>query len=109
MGRKRKVIDMARGLLKSGNFYSDAVLSFVVTRSEAAEMWGKALSTIDYQCLKGGLAYRKSITDGAVLIPVRSLIALWGLPKDDILFELYDGDIAKEKLLDVAVFLSREG
>lgn len=106
MGRKRKELEMARGLLKSGNFYDDPILSMVVTRSEAGEMWGKALSTIDYQCLKGGLSYRKSITDGAVLITARSLIALWGLPKDDILFELYDGDLTKEHLLDIALSLS---
>jgi hypothetical protein len=75
------------------HIYDDKILSLVVTRSEAKKMWGKSATSLDLALAKGKLSGRKSFTDGAVLITVASLTALYGLPKDATLFECYTGSI----------------
>lgn len=61
-------------------FFSYKALGEVVTKSEAAHLWGKAESTIEMQIAKGRLQARTTLTGGAVLITVQSLKKLWGEP-----------------------------
>lgn len=94
--------------ISTAHVYSDAILSSVVTRSEASLIWDKELSTIDYNLGRNMLAWRKSLTDGAILITVKSLIARWGIPQDTILFRLYDGELTEEQLLALAGYVESE-
>jgi len=67
----------------SRNSYSDKFVSDifeVVTRTEAATLWGVALTTIDIAINKGQLVARRSIGGGAVLISIGSMAARYGTP-----------------------------
>lgn len=86
----KKVADIRRKLSGS-NVYREPLLGSVVTRSEAEALWGRATTTIDMQIARGNLEARKAVTGGTVLITVKSLVALWGLPGDFSVWECYDG------------------
>lgn len=75
------------------NVYSDMALGGVVTRQEAAYTWGKSLSAIDGACLRGKLKFRKALSGGTILISVKSLVDLWGIPTEMDLWECFIGPV----------------
>ena len=98
----KKVNDIRRNLSGS-NVYREPLLGSIVTRSECEALWGRATTTIDMQIAKGNLDARKSVTGGTVLISVKSIVALWGLPDDYAVWECFDGSFA---LITVDLFRS---
>lgn len=68
--------------------YRAQLLGDVVTLSEAELLFKKHRSTIERAILKDKLETRKAITGGTILITIRSLIARWGEPDNDIIESL---------------------
>jgi hypothetical protein len=80
MAKNKVIFPRERWQMSAQMFYLADELGAVVTKSEAAKLWGKAESTIEMQIAKGRLEARTSLTGGAVLITYKSLVALWGEP-----------------------------
>ena len=65
--------------------YDDPLLGEVVTLGEAVQMWSKSRNALKNACLTGAVKARVSITGGAWLITVASLIERYGKPTKDVL------------------------
>lgn len=85
MAKQRNIFPTERWMILSQMLFTDDALASVVTKSEAANLWDKAESTIEMQIAKGRLKARTSLSGGAVLITVASLTALWGKPVSNAL------------------------
>jgi len=69
--------------------YKAKILGDVLTLPEAEIIFKKHRSTIERAILKRQIEARKAVTGGTVLITVRSLIARWGEPADDVLERMF--------------------
>lgn len=83
----------AKSTISPMHMYNDMTLGGVVTRQEAAHLWGKSLSGIDSACLRGKLHFRKALSGGTILITVQSLVDLWGIPDEYTLWECFVGPV----------------
>jgi hypothetical protein len=90
MARRRRQEPLSK-TVSPQHTYTDHLLSTVVTRAEVMIMWKKAAGSVDLALARGQLDGRKSLSGGAVLITLKSVTALWGPPRDNTLFECYNG------------------
>ena len=90
------------------NLYDDITLGGVVTRQEAAYLWGKSLSGIDSACLRGKINHRKSLSGGSVLITVSSLVLHWGLPVKMTLWDCFMGQVEMTANDALELFIKKE-
>lgn len=74
--------------LPASMHFNNPMLAIVITRSEAAFMWGLAESTVDMAIAKGYVAARKAVTGGTILVLYSSMKGHYGKPKRDIVDEL---------------------
>lgn len=65
--------------------YKDPLLGEVVTIGEAMLLWKKSRNAIKNACLTRGVEARVSLTGGAWLITVSSLVERYGKPEKDVL------------------------
>lgn len=86
--KKATVIDTAAKDFSWEYHYSDQKLGDVLSMSEVELLWHKKRETIMYKWATGKLSGRKTITGGTILFTARSIFALWGEPKRDLVAEL---------------------